>query len=139
MNRNLTLIITSLLSILLITFHLTQDTLYARMGTAESGGSTLVAVPVLVLWLYGTLVFGERRSGHVIMLIGGILAIGMPVIHLMGPVGALSRPARVFGDEVARSGGAFFFFWTLMALGVTGMFSLLLAVHGLRELRGKAR
>jgi hypothetical protein len=137
--RNLTLIITSLLSILFMTFHLTQDTLYARLGTAESTGSTLVAVPVLVVWLYGTLVLAERRSGYVIMLVGSLLAIGMPIDHMMGPVGALSRPIRVFGGEVAKSGGAFLFFWTLMALGVTGMFSLLLAARGLWELRGKAR
>ncbi len=139
MKRNLTLIITSLLSILLVTFHLTQDTLYARVGTAESTGSTLVAVPVLVVWLYGTLVLAERRSGYVIMLVGSLLAIAMPLVHIMGPLGALSRPARVFGDEVAKSGGAFLFFWALMVLGVTGMFSLLLAARGLWELRRRAR
>ena len=139
MKRNLVLNLTSLLSVLLMTFHLTQDTLYARAGTAESTGSTLVAVPVLVIWLYGALSLAERRSGYVIMLVGSLLALGMPVIHMMGPLGALTRPARVFGGDVARSGGAFLFFWTLMALGVTGMFSLLLAARGLWEQRGKAR
>ena len=139
MKRNLTLIITSMFSILLMTFHLTQDTLYARLGTAESTGSTLIGVPVLAIWLYATLVLPERRSGHIIMLVGSLLALGMPLAHMMGPVGALSRPMRVLGGEVAKSGGAFLFFWTLMALGVTGMFSLLLAARGLWELRGKAR
>ena len=43
------LIIMSLLSILFTTFHLTDDTLRARAGTPEAGGSTLVAVPVLVV------------------------------------------------------------------------------------------
>lgn len=137
MKRNLTLIVTSLVSILLVTFHLTQDTLYARAGTPEAMGSTLVAVPVLVVWLYGTLVLGERRSGYVIMLIGSFLAMAMPVIHMMGPLGAMTRPARVFGDQVGKSAGAFLFFWTMMALGVTGLFSLLLAVRGLWEQRRK--
>lgn len=135
MKRDLTLVITSLLSILLVTFHLTQDTLYARLGTPESSGSTLVAVPVLAIWLYGTLVLGERRSGYVIMLVGSLLAMAMPAIHMMGPVGALARPIRVFGGDVAKSGGAFLFYWTMMALGVTGMFSLLLAARGLWEQR----
>src|SRR5581483_3705314 len=49
------LTITSLLSILFMTLHFTQDTLHARVGSPEAGGSTLVAVPILVIWLYGTL------------------------------------------------------------------------------------
>jgi hypothetical protein len=53
-----------------MTFHLTGDTLRAQVGTTEAGGSTLVAVPILALWLYGTLVLAERQSGYVIMLIG---------------------------------------------------------------------
>lgn len=139
MKPNLTLVITSLLAILLMTVHLTQDTLYARAGTPEATGSTLVAVPILVVWLYGTLVLAERRSGHVIMLVGSLLALSMPLFHIRGPVGALSRPARVFGGELAKSGGAFLFFWTLMALGVTGLFALILAARGLWELRSKTR
>ena len=137
--RNLTLVIMSLLSILLMTVHLTQDTLYARVGTPESKGATLVVVPILVVWLYGTLVRPERRSGVLIMLVGSLLALSMPLFHMMGPVGVLSRPARVFGDQMARSGGAFLFYWVLMALGVTGMFSLHLAVRGLWEMRSRDR
>src|SRR3989442_7892450 len=48
MKHNLTLTITSLLSILFMTFHLADDTLHAKVGTAQAGGSTLVAVPILV-------------------------------------------------------------------------------------------
>jgi hypothetical protein len=72
------LTIASLLSILFVTLHLTSDTVHAKVGTGEAGGSTLVAVPILVVWLYGTLVLAERRSGHIIMLIGSLLALGMP-------------------------------------------------------------
>ena len=128
MKHNFTLTIASLLSILFMTFHLTQDTLHARAGTPEAGGSTLVAVPVLVVWLYGTLVLAERRSGHVIMLVGSILALGMPVIHVIGPRG-------IFGGEFAKYSGAFLFFWTFFILGVTGMFSLMLSGRGLWSLR----
>jgi|SRR5215469_4014978 len=124
MKRNLMLSITSLLSILFMTFHLTQDTLHASAGNPEAGGSTLVAVPVLVVWLYGTLVLAERRSGYVIMLVGSILAMGMPVIHVMGPRG-------IFTGEFAKYGGAFLFFWTFFVLGMTGMFSFILSVQGL--------
>jgi len=62
MKQNLMLPIASLLLILLMTLHLTSDTIHARAGTPEAGGSTLVGVPVLALWLYGTLRLAERRS-----------------------------------------------------------------------------
>jgi hypothetical protein len=51
MKPDFMLIITSLLSIFLMTLHLTSDTIHARVGTPKAGGSTLVGVPVLVLWL----------------------------------------------------------------------------------------
>ena len=44
MKHQVTLTVTSFLSILFMTFHLTQDTLHARIGNPEAGGSTLVAV-----------------------------------------------------------------------------------------------
>ena len=51
MKHNFMFTITSVLSILFMTLHLTSDTVHARVGTAEAGGSTLVAVPILVVWL----------------------------------------------------------------------------------------
>jgi len=128
MKQNLLLTITSLLNILLLTLHLTSDTIHARVGTPEAGGSTLVAVPVLVLLLYGTLVLGERRSGLIIMLIGSIIGLGVPIIHVMGAGG-------MFHGQIAKSSPAFLFVWTLHALGVTGMFSLILSVRALWRLR----
>ncbi len=77
MKHNHILIITSLLSILLITLHLTSDTIHAGAGTPEAGGSTLIGVPVLAIWLYGTLLLNERRLGLVIMLVGSLLTMGM--------------------------------------------------------------
>lgn len=128
MNRNLTLSITSLLSVFLMTFHMTHDTLRARAGTVEARGLTFILVPILVVWLYGTLLLAERRSGHIIMLVGSLLALFMVVIHTKGP-------GDVVSGEFAKTAGAFLFVWTLMALGVTGMFSLILSVRGLWSLR----
>ena len=124
MKENVLLTSASLLSILLVTLHLTSDTVHAQVGTGEAGGSTLIAVPILVVWLYGTLVLAERRSGYIIMLVGSIIAIAIPVVHVMGAGG-------VFRGQIARSSPAFLFVWTLHALTVTGMFSLILAVRGL--------
>ena len=57
-------------------------------------------------------------------LVGSLLASGMPVIHVMGAGG-------VFHGQIAKSSPAFLFVWTLHALGVTGIFSLILSVRGL--------
>ena len=124
MKQNLTLIISSVVSILLMTFHLTGDALRAKVGTGEAGGSTLVAMPILVIWLYGTLVLGERKSGYIIMLVGSLLGLAMPVFHVMGAGG-------VFRGQLAKSSEDFLFVWTLHALAVTAMFSFILSVQGL--------
>jgi len=128
MTRNLILVVTSALSILLMTVHLAQDVVHAKVGNPEAGGSTLVAVPVLVVWLYGTLVLGERRSGYIIMLIGSVIALGMPVIHTKAAAG-------FFTGQIANRPDAFWFVWTLHALGVLGMFSLILSIQALWSLR----
>ena len=123
MKHNVMLTIASLLSILLLTFHLTDDII---RGMEPGTISNFSAVPILVVWLYGTLVLAERRSGYVIILLGSLLASGIPVIHMMG--------AGV-GGAIAKSSGAFFFIWTLIALGVTGVFSVILSARGLWSLQ----
>jgi hypothetical protein len=120
MKRNIILTITSLLSILLLSFHLTQDALREKPGTWPAGPGNLVAILILLVYLCGTVLLAGRRSGYVIMLIGGLFAAGMPVLHLTSPrFGLVPRP------------GAAFFMWTLIALGVTGTFSIILAARDL--------
>src|SRR5271167_4025153 len=130
MKPNVMLTIASLLSILLFTFHLTDDIV---RGMEPGTLSNLIAVPILVIWLYGTLVLAERRSGYVIILLGSFLGLGVPVIHMMGKgVGV--------GGNIAKSSGAFFFVWTLIALGVTALFSVILSARGLWSLKwGQSR
>jgi hypothetical protein len=120
--HNVILTITSLLSILFVTFHLTDDIV---RGMEPGGLSNLAGVLILVVWLYGTLVLAERRSGYVLLLLGSLLGSGIPVIHMMGKGVA----------EIAKSSGGFFFVWTLLAFGVTAIFSLILSARGLWSLR----
>jgi hypothetical protein len=121
MKRNDMLIIASLLSILLLTLHVTDD-IVRGISKAEPSN---IALAVLVVLLYGTLVLSERPLGHVIMLLVGIFAAGMPVIHMRG----------VHYAEIAKSPGGFFFVWTLWALGALGGFTFILSVQGLWSLR----
>jgi hypothetical protein len=118
MKNNVLLTITSLLSILLLSIHVTDDIV---RGFDKWGLDKLSFVLILVVWLCGTLLLAERRSGRVIMLLGGLLAAGMPAIHMRG-TGAF-----------VKSGGAFFFIWTLFALGATGSMSVILAARALNK------
>ena len=121
MKSNVVLTIASLLSILFMTFHLTDDV----VREMEPGGiSNMVGVLVLAVWLYGTLALAERRSGYVIILLASLLGSVVPVIHMRG--------AGV--GEIAKSSGGFFFVWTLIALGVTAIFSVMLSARGLWSL-----
>ena len=121
MKRNATLVVTSLLSILLLTLHITDD-IVRGISKAESSNIALI---VLVIFLYGTLVLAERRSGHVIMLLVGLLAAAMPVMHMRG----------AHYGEIATSSGGFFFVWTLWALGGLGGFTFVHAASTLWNLR----
>ena len=124
MKHQLTLTITSLLSILLCSFHLTDDIV---RGFEKGGLANLTAVPIFVLWLYGTLVLAGRRSGYVVILLASLLGMGVPVLHTWG--------SGLVGGRIANSSGIFFWVWTLIALAVTSLFSVILAAQGLWSLR----
>lgn len=117
MKENTILVVTSLLSLLLLTLHITDD-IVRGISNAEPSNTALV---VLVVFLYGPLALAERRSGFVIMLLAGLFAAAMPVIHMRG----------VHYGEIARSPGGFFFVWTLWALGGLGGLTLILSARAL--------
>jgi hypothetical protein len=119
MKHSSMLTIASLLLVLFLTFHLADDIV---RGFEPGGLSNLVGVVLItVVWLYGTLVLAERRSGYIIILVASLLLLGVPVIHMRG-VGV--------GFGTHRSGGVFFV-WTLLAMAVTSLFSVILAARAL--------
>ena len=111
---------TSLLSILLLTLHITDD-IVRGISKAEPSNIALFVLAVLV---YGTLALAEQRSGLVIMLLVGLFAAAMPVLHMRG----------AHYPEIAKSTGGFFFVWTLWALGGVGGLTFVLAARGLWNL-----
>jgi hypothetical protein len=113
MKRNVTLTVVSLLSLLFLTFHMTHDVI----RQAEGANTYPIPVFVFALWLYGTLMLSDRVSGYVIMLIGGLFAAAMIIVHSNGIV-------------VGKSGG-FFFVWTLFALSTTGWVTMILSARAL--------
>jgi len=125
MKRAITLTITSLISILLFSLHWADEVARGfEPGTVSAIGGLLI----LAVWLCATLVFAERRSGLVILLLGSLLASGVPVLHMQ-------RAGLVGGRIAANSSGAFFWVWTNIALGASGMLSFVLSVRELWSLR----
>ena len=124
MKNTVTLTIMSLLSILLFTFHLTDDIV---RGFEPGGFKHLSGVLTLVVLLYGTLVLTGRRSGYIIIILGSLLGFLMPLAHMRG--------AGLVGGRIANSSGIFFWVWTLIAIGVTALFSITLSARGLWSLR----
>jgi hypothetical protein len=121
MKHNSMLAVASLLALLLLTLHITDD-IVRGISKAESSNTALI---VLAVFLFGTLVLPERRAGHVIMMLIGLCAAAMPVMHMRG----------AHYGEIAKSPGGFFFVWTLWALGGLGGFTMLLSARGLWDLR----
>jgi hypothetical protein len=116
MNRNVLLTITSLLSIVLLTYHVSEDIV---RGFERGGPKTIIGVLLMVVWLYGTLVLAGRRTGYIIILLFSILGAGVPVIHMTG--------AGLVGGRIANSSRMLFWVWSLLTVQVTAIFSIILS------------
>jgi len=122
MKSSVMLIVTSGISILLLSCHIAEDIV---LGFSGGGLSNLFGIAILAVYLCATLLWSDRRWGLVLLLLLSLLTLVVPVIHMTGA-----------GVGVNRSAGAFFFAWTLYALGVSGSFGAILSV---RELLARRR
>lgn len=124
MKQNDLLSVTSILSVVLLALHISQDVVF---GFDRRGLNQLVGVAILLVVVCGAVPLRERRSGKVIMLLGGVIAAAMMPIHMRNGL----RP------EFLERSGALLFVWTLYLLGVNGAFSVILAVQALRGPRAQ--
>jgi hypothetical protein len=120
--QNDLLSVTSILSMLLLALHISQDIVF---GFDRAGLNHLVGVAILLVIVCGAVLLRERTSGRIIMLLGGVISAGMLPLHMRNGL----RP------EFLAKSGALFFVWTLYVLGVAGAFSVILAVLALRARR----
>jgi hypothetical protein len=118
---------TSLFSVLLLSLHLAQDAIHARPRTVEAGAGNLTGILILTVLLAGPALVAERRSGRIIMLFVAMSAMGMPALHFWG--------AR----DWSKHDAALLFVWSLLVLGVNGLFSLMLWLSEFRRLRDERR
>lgn len=122
MRQNDQLSAISIVSVLLLALHISQDIVF---GFDRAGLNHLVGVAMLLVVVCGAVLLRERPSGKVIMLLGGVMAAGMLPLHMRNGL----RP------EFLAKSGALLFIWTLYVLGVTGALSVVLAVQALRARR----
>ena len=130
MKHRVTLTIMSSLTILLFSLHLADE---VARGLEPGTVSAAWGLLILAIWLSATLVFPERRWGLVIILLASILASAVPVLHMQGRGLVLGR----YGTTNANA--MFFWVWTNIALGVSGMLSVVLSVRALWSLRARSR
>src|SRR5215468_6763217 len=125
MKNSVTLTITSLLTILFMTFHFSDE-----ITRGMEPGRLNMAIPVLILagWVYAALALSGRRSGYIILLLLAIVGTGIPIVHMAGPTGLVS-------SRIANSRAAFFWVWQNLTLGVISACSLILAIRGLWSTR----
>jgi len=121
MKHSVLLTITSLLTILLLTFHISDE---VARGMEHGGLNMVIPLLILSVWLYGALVLSGRRSGYIIMLLIAIFGTGIPILHMSG--------IGLVGGRIATdSSGSFFWVWQNMVMCVISAFSLVLALRSL--------
>ena len=121
MKHSVLLTIMSLLTILLLTFHISDE---VARGMEHGGLNMVIPLLILSVWLYGALVLSGRRSGYIIMLLIAIFGTGIPILHMSG--------IGLVGGRIATdSSGSFFWVWQNMAMCVISAFSLILALRSL--------
>ena len=119
MKDNVILTISSLLTIVFTVFHVASD---IALGIDKAGPADLfILVPVVVVFTYGTLVLAGRTPGYIIIVLGSLLGLYVSYIHLKSPH---------IAERVVQSGG-YFFIWTILAMSVTSLFSVILSTQGL--------
>lgn len=122
MKYNDLLALTSILSVILLSLHISQDIVF---GLDRAGLNHLVGIAILLVIACGALLLRDRALGKVIMLLGGLMALAMLPLHMRHGL----KP------EFLQRSGALLFIWTIYVLGVNGALSIILAVLALRERR----
>ena len=118
MQQDKLLSVISILSVLLLALHISQDIVF---GFDRAGLNHLVGVAILLVILCGAVLLRERLLGKVIMLFGGLMAAAMLPLHMRNGL----RP------EFLEKRGALLFIWTLYVLGVNGALCVILAIQSL--------
>jgi hypothetical protein len=124
MTNRTTLVVTSLLAVLLSSFHLADDVV---RGFEPGGTSNYIGIVIVAVFLFAVLALAGTRTGLVIILLGSIGAAFVPYIHMIGN--------GLVGPKGRSASGVFFWVWTNLALGAIAIVSATLAARELWNVR----
>jgi len=116
----------SLTSLVLLSVHVADDYI---QGFDKHVVNNPYGILFFVVVGCGIFLFRERVIGQVILLLGGVVAIAMPIMHLNGH----------FPADFARADGAFRFIWTLYAIVTIGSLTVILAARELFTRRARTK
>jgi hypothetical protein len=116
MSHHRVLTFLSIAAMVLLAIHVADDYI---LGFDKGVVSHWYVITIWIVWLCGVVLWRDRLLGRIILLVGGIFALGMPIIHLNG---------RGYGEEFIKSGAALRFIWTLFALGAIGALLIILSI-----------
>jgi hypothetical protein len=119
------LTVLSLIAIVLTTMHVADDYVH---GFDRNVVDNPYGILIFVVWSSGVLLIRDRVLGRVIMLLGGVVAVAMPILHLRG---------RGYGEEFLKTDGALRFIWTLYILGTVGALIILGTVREMASRRSR--
>ena len=111
------LTVLSVLAIVLVAMHIADDYVH---GFDRNVVNNPYGMLILAVWSSGVLLVRDRLIGRIVILLGGLLAIVVPIMHLNG---------RGYGDEFLKTEGALRFIWTLYMLGTLGGVILIGAIR----------
>ena len=126
MKNSTMLTIVALLNFFLLTGHIAGDIVYGW----EPGKLTNLVVTVLVsgVWISAAILLAGRRSGYIILLVGSLLGLFVPYVHMSGVKG-VGVASRLAGHQ-----GHLLFVWSLLTIAELSLFSVILCVRGLWSL-----
>jgi len=113
----------SLIAIVLVAMHIADDYVH---GFDRRVVNNPYGVLILVVWSSGVLLLRDRLIGRIVILVGGLMALAMPSIHLNG---------RGYGEEFLKTDGALRFIWTLYILGTIGALIIIGAIREMVSVR----
>jgi hypothetical protein len=119
------LTVLSLLAIVLVAMHIADDYVH---GFDRRVVDNPYGILILVVWSSGVLLLRDHLIGRIVILLGGLMAIGVAILHLNG---------RGYGDEFLKTDGALRFIWTLYMLGTIGGVILIAAIRELVAARSR--
>ena len=111
------LTVLSVLAIVLVAMHIADDYVH---GFDRRVVDNPYGMLILMAWSSGVLLLRDHQIGRVVILVGGLVALVVPLVHLNG---------RAYGDEFLKTDGALRFIWTLYMLGPIGAVVLIGAIR----------